>query len=158
MEGGSKFKMYLHDAVRLLTEHDIYGITTLYQFLNPEDPPIDINNESLKLWQEILANPSVSMLGYEYDDEVVSCCTLCVIPNMSRGMKPFSLIENVVTHPNYRKRGFATTLLKTAQSIAWELGCYKVMLLTGSQQESTLLFYKKCGFSVDKKKGFVVYR
>ena len=107
---------------------------------------------------EILANPSVSMLGYEYNGgEVVSCCTLCVIPNMSRGMKPYGLLENVVTHPKYRRKGFATTLLKTAQSIAWELGCYKIMLLTGSQQESTLLFYKKCGFLADRKQGLVVY-
>lgn len=150
--------MYLHDAIRLLTEHDIYAIATLYQFLNPDDSPIDINNESLTVWQEILANPSVSMLGYEYDDEVVSCCTLCVIPNMSRGMKPYGLIENVATHPDYRKRGFATTLLNTAQSIAWELGCYKVMLLTGSKKESTLKFYKKCGFLAEKKQGFVSYR
>ena len=150
--------MHLHKSVRLLAQHDIYAITNLYQFLNPDDPPIDINNESLKVWQEILDNPSVLMLGYEYDNVVVSCCTLCVIPNMSRGMKPYGLIENVVTHPDYRKRGFATTLLKTAQSMAWELGCYKVMLLTGSKKESTLRFYENCGFLVDKKQGFVVYR
>lgn len=156
--------MAVHDTlatftpIRVLAQSDIYAITNLYQFLNPDDPPIAINDESLRVWQEILENPSVSMLGYECDGEVVSCCTLCVIPNMSRGMKPYGLIENVVTHPDYRKRGLATTLLKTAQSIAWELGCYKVMLLTGSKRESTLAFYKKCGFLVDKKKGFVVYR
>ena len=150
--------MYLHESVRLLTQHDIYAIANLYQFLNPDDLPIIVNDSSLTVWQEILENPSVSMLGYEYDGEVVSCCTLCVIPNMSRGMKPFGLIENVVTHPDYRKRGFATTLLKTAQSTAWELGCYKVMLLTGSKKESTLEFYKKCGFLADRKQGLVVYR
>ena len=149
--------MYLQESVRLLTQHDIYAIANLYQFLNPDDPPIIVNDSSLTVWQEILKNPSVSMLGYEYDGEVVSCCTLCVIPNMSRGMKPYGLLENVVTHPEYRRRGFATALLKTAQSLAWELDCYKVMLLTGSKQESTLRFYEKCGFLADRKQGLVMY-
>ncbi len=53
--------MYIHDAIRVLAQPDIYAITNLYQFLNPDDPPIDINDESLRVWQEILENPSVSM-------------------------------------------------------------------------------------------------
>ena len=29
--------MYLHESVRLLTQHDIYATANLYQFLNPDD-------------------------------------------------------------------------------------------------------------------------
>jgi hypothetical protein len=37
----------------------------------------------------------------------------------------------------------------------WEDGCYKVMLLTGRQDEATLRFYEKVGFRRGVKTGFV---
>jgi hypothetical protein len=45
-------------------------------------------------------------------------------------------------------------MTETLQS-AWDAGCYKVMLLTGSRRPSTHAFYRACGFSGDDKTGFV---
>ncbi|MEE0157694.1 MAG: hypothetical protein UER27_10665 [Acutalibacteraceae bacterium] len=39
--------------------------------------------------------------------------------------------------------------------MAAENGCYKVMLLTGSKQESTLRFYERCGFDRHAKTAFL---
>lgn len=64
------------------------------------------------------------------------------------------VIENVVTHEDYRKRGFASALLDKATEIAKEFNCYKVFLETGSQKESTLNFYSSCGFAMDQKHSF----
>ena len=89
--------------------------------------------------------------------ELVSTCTLTMIPNLTRMGRPYGLIENVVTHPDYRKQGLGTQVLRYALNIAWEHGCYKVMLMTGSKREETLLFYEKVGFKRDIKTGFVAY-
>jgi len=45
--------------------------------------------------------------------------------------------------------------MNRASEIAAEHGCYKIMLLTGSKQESTLRFYENCGFNKDEKTGFI---
>ena len=49
----------------------------------------------------------------------------------------------------------APALLQEATRLAREAGCYKIMLLTGSKQESTLRFYEQNGFRRGEKTGFL---
>lgn len=46
-------------------------------------------------------------------------------------------------------------MLKHALSLAWSRNCYKVMLMTGSKQESTMRFYEQAGFARGEKTGFI---
>jgi GNAT superfamily N-acetyltransferase len=88
-------------------------------------------------------------------DRLVATCNLTIIPNLTRGARPYGIIENVVTHPTYRQRGLSTKVLRYALTIAWQQNCYKVMLLTGSKQEETLQFYERAGFERGIKTGLI---
>ena len=46
-------------------------------------------------------------------------------------------------------------MLQHALDIAGSQNCYKVMLMTGSKQESTLRFYEGAGLVRGEKTGFV---
>ena len=59
--------------------------------------------------------------------------------------------------PQAVARGLATVVLQAALREAWEHGCYKVMLATGSKRETTLHFYEQAGFIRGVKTGFVAY-
>jgi predicted GNAT family acetyltransferase len=80
----------------------------------------------------------------------VASCTLVVIPNLTRGGRPYALIENVVTRADQRNYGFGSAILKAATERAWDQNCYKVMLMTGSKNPATLNFYKSAGFEQTK--------
>lgn len=69
--------------------------------------------------------------------------------------RPFGLIENVVTYSEYRNRGYGTAILQKAVETAKENNCYKVMLLTGRKEKSTLRFYERARFERGVKTGFV---
>jgi len=88
---------------------------------------------------------------------LVASCTLIVVPNLTRGGRPYGLIENVVTHAHFRKRGFGKQVLAAASSAAWDAGCYKVILMTGSTKPETLKFYAEAGFE-QSKTGFQMRR
>jgi GNAT superfamily N-acetyltransferase len=89
---------------------------------------------------------------------LVSSCTLAIIPNLSRGARPYGVIENVVTHVTHRRTGLGRAVLHAALDRAWSAGCYKVMLATGSRKETTLSFYEAAGFQRGGKAYFEVRR
>ena len=85
------------------------------------------------------------------DGKVVSSVQMAIIESLTHNVRSFAVIENVVTHAEYRNRGYASALLERASEIARERGCYKVFLETGSNRESTLNFYRNNGFVIDEK-------
>ena len=115
--------------------------------------------QDLTPWREKLfrfaANPFYNILVLETEHTVVSTVTLVIVENLTHDMRPYALIENVVTHHAHRGKHYASALIRRACEIAAENNCYKVMLLTGSKQESTLRFYENCGFDRHAKTAFL---
>ena len=136
-------------SIRAALPSDLEGLAALYPHLNPSDEPIarDLAASRLDAIKQI---PGSEVLLGLLDHKPVATCTLIVIPNLTRGGKPYGLIENVVTHVGYRGRGYGTRILHAAVAAAWDAGCYKVMLMTGSKQPSTLRFYESAGFEQTK--------
>ena len=136
---------------------DLPGIQALYLHLNAEDPPADPAKAG-PAWESLLHSGLTTVLVAETGGELVASCTLVVIPNISRGARPYALIENVVTHAGHRRKGLGHAVLAAALDRAWEAGCYKVMLATGSTEEGTLRFYEGAGFERGGKTFFQIRR
>lgn len=111
--------------------------------------------QDLSLWQNMLdkfaQDENMYLLVLEIDKQVVASVQMAIIESLTHNVRPFAIVENVVTHANYRNRGYASALLTKATEIAKEKGCYKMSLETGSNKESTLNFYRKNGFAIDTK-------
>lgn len=141
---------------RLINSNELDMLLELYTHLNPEDPDISGKTETRDLWLSIYNDPGQFIFVIEKDGCLVASCTLVTVSNLTRGGRSYGLIENVVTHSNYRERGYGKAVLEMAVEAAREKGCYKVMLLTGRKDEGTLSFYEKAGFERGLKIGFCV--
>jgi GNAT superfamily N-acetyltransferase len=139
--------------IRSLKLDDLDALLKLYTHLPEADFPAPDRSRLEQVWQLILSNPMLDCLGLAQAGRVVSTCTLTITPNLTRGATPYGQIENVVTHPDFRRRGLGQTLIRHALQLAWEQRCYKVMLLTG--QTAAHHFYEECGFQKGLKTGFV---
>ena len=142
-------------TIRKIRKDELSGLLSLYRHLHPNEP---VTTDVERLWQRILADPQLHYLVAEAAGQLVSSCTLAIIPNLTRNARPYGLIENVVTHSNFRRQGIGTRILHTALELAWAQDCYKVMLLTGRKDEATLRFYQQAGFEAGVKTGFVARR
>lgn len=142
--------------VRNIEHNELEKLLYLYTLLHPEDPVVEKGETLKKLWDEIYNDPSLYYFVVEENEQIISSCTISIIKNLTRNLRPYGLIENVVTHPDYRNRGLGTMVLKKAIDVAMDNNCYKVMLLTGSKKEETLRFYVKAGFSMGIKTGFIM--
>lgn len=136
-------------VIRAAELGDLPGLLAVYRELNPADPVID-GTRAKERFEAILSQPGMTVFIGHAGKAAASSVTLIVIPNLTRNGASYAVIENVVTAAAYRQQGYGRALIEHAVRAAWEAGCYKVMLLTGSKDPATLRFYENCGFTQDK--------
>lgn len=142
-------------AIRPLTHDDLDALLDLYYHLHANDVPLPERNDVEQVWRTALAMPGSRYYGAFDDSTLVAACAITVIPNLTRGCRPYSVIENVVTHEDHRRRGWGRAVMTAALDFAWSQRCYKVMLLTGRKDESVWRFYESLGFDRHDKIAFV---
>jgi GNAT superfamily N-acetyltransferase len=142
--------------VRLAIRRDLPALLELYRQLGTEQP-LELGPEAEAVWSRILDQPGVFAYVADVDGVVAGTVTLVVVPNLTWSGRPYSLIENVVTLDSYRRRGIGSALMKHAMAEAARMGCFKVMLFTGSRRESTHAFYRGVGLDPGSKTAYVRY-
>jgi GNAT superfamily N-acetyltransferase len=142
-------------TVRSARRDELDELLELYQQLNPDDPELDPEAVSDQ-WDGMVADDDLDIVVVEGDDRLVATCLLSVTENLTRGARPFALVENVVTREGCRGEGFGTRCVEAAVERARDRDCYKVMLLTGSDEAWKHDFYESCGFDREAKTGFTL--
>ena len=140
--------------LREAKHEDLQEILELYLFLHEDSIPED--TEYLRsTWQQILEDRNHHLIVCEVEGKIVSSCVCVIIPNLTRNVRPYAFVENVVTHGEHRGKGYATACLDYAKKLAEQENCYKIMLLTGSKNPKTLQFYENAGYNSSDKTAFI---
>lgn len=140
--------------VREIKENELNDVLKLYLYLHDDSIP-EMSKHLKETWKMIVNDPNHHIIVNEIDGKIVSSCVCVIIPNLTRNVRPYAFVENVVTHADYRGKGYATECLNYSKKIAKESNCYKMMLLTGSKEDSTLRFYRNAGYNSEDKTAFV---
>ena len=140
--------------IREANKNDLDEILQLYLYLHEKSIPED-SGRLRNTWNNIINDSNYHLIGCEVEGKIVASCVCVIIPNITRNVRPYAFIENVVTHGEYRKKGYGTACLNYARQIAEENNCYKMMLLTGSKEESVLHFYRNVGYNSADKTAFI---
>ena len=140
--------------IREIKKSELEELLNLYTHLHEKKLP-EINENLIKTWNYILDDENYNIIVCEENGKIVSSCVCVIIPNLTRNVRPYALVENVVTHSSYRGKGYATNCLDFAENLARKANCYKIMLYTGSKKTEILNFYKKAGYSSTDKTAFI---
>lgn len=142
------------NMIREIKENELQELLELYTHLHELGVP-EYSENLEKTWNTICNDENHHIIVCEVDGKIVSSCVCVIIPNLTRNIRPYAFIENVVTHADYRGKGYATMCLNYAKELAQKADCYKMMLLTGSKNDKTLNFYKKAGYNSKDKTAFI---
>lgn len=140
--------------VREINANELTLLLELYLHLHEDSVP-EVTEHLKITWQTIIQDENHHIIVNEIDGRIVSSCVCVIIPNLTRNVRPYAFVENVVTHTDYRGRGYATDCLNYAKEIAKQMNCYKMMLLTGSKKETTFKFYRNAGYNSTDKTAFI---
>ena len=136
-------------AIRKAGIEHLPSILALYAQLNPDDPRPNAEMAA-ETWRRILGSDLITVHIAESAGAAVASCAVMIVPNLTRNLRPFALIENVVADARFRGQGLGKRVLHAAVEQAWSAGCYKVMLQTRRKDKAVLGFYGSCGFSRGK--------
>lgn len=150
----AEFNLSTDHIIREAAMSDFDSIMELYTYLH-DNPLPEKTVEVMDVWNNIISNDNHHLIVAEVDGVIVSTCVCVITPNLTHNQRPYAFVENVVTHPDYRNRGLATACLDHVKTIATEERCYKLMLLSGSKQDTTLRFYEHAGYNRNDKTAFV---
>lgn len=143
--------------IRPLVAADLDALLALYRQLHPADEALS-PALAAETWARISSDPGQIYLGAFVDERLAAACNAVVVPNLTRGARPYALIENVVTDSRFRRRGLGSELMCALIERCWERGCYKVMLMSSATRDEAHRFYTALGFDGDGKRAFVMKR
>ncbi len=142
-------------SMRALEFADLDPLLALYEELHPDDDPLPDRSVVEETWRGIVGDRAQIQLGAFVGAELASACGATVVANLTRGARPYALIENVVTAAAFRRRGIGSALMRRLLDACWARRCHKVMLMSALTRSEIHGFYDALGFERSKQ-AFVI--
>jgi GNAT superfamily N-acetyltransferase len=143
--------------VRSVFEKDLEGLLQLYAHLRNDEHIPKLDSNTVSMWQRILSTQNHQVIVAENENILVATCSITIVPNLTRGVRPYAILENVVTDRRFRRQGFARACIEYAIELAMEANCYKIMLTTGLSNNVAHELYKKTGFLENERQAYVLW-
>lgn len=141
--------------IRKAEIEDLTEILELYSYLFKNENYFEEDQFKEKC-KEIINFNGLDYFILIHQGKIAASCNIAIIPNLSRNQMSYALIENVITHPNHRRKGFGRSIIEYAIEYARNHNCYKIMPLSTASKDREIAhrFYEEIDFDGNSKKGF----
>ncbi len=137
--------------IRKAKDKDLSSILQLYAHLGMDDGSILTLKQALKIFGRIQTYPDYNLYIAVAKGKVIGTFALLVMDNLGHTGTRSGVVEEVVVHPDYRRRGIGGRMMKFAVDYCRKRDCYKMALSSNVQREDAHRFYEALGF---KKHGY----
>jgi GNAT superfamily N-acetyltransferase len=143
-------------TVRLAHEDDLASLLELFAAseVSAHVEPIE---RARAIWAETIASDATHVFVAVEGERVAATCMLITAPNLLRGGRRLGVLENVVSHPDFRGGGYGREVVEAALQAAWDKGCFQVMMQSGRQDPAVHRFYEGRGFIPGLRTAYTVH-
>ena len=106
----------LAQAADLASLLDLYRAAEVSSSAEPKE-------KAEQIWLEMLSHESISVFVSAVDAQIVATCMLITAPNLLRAGRQHGFLENVVTHPEFRRQGHGRAVVHAALAAPWTKEC-----------------------------------
>lgn len=142
---------------RLAVSSDLSPILDLFARANVS-AHVEPIERARRIWANTMAREGVFVFVSDAGGRIAATCTLITVPNLLREGRKHGFIENVVTHPDFQRRGHGSAVVRAALERAWAEDCHHVLLQSGRTDPGVHRFYERCGFEGGLRIGYVARR
>jgi GNAT superfamily N-acetyltransferase len=133
------------------TGRDLPSILALYTHLGMDDGSILTLKEAKRIFNRIKTYPDYKLYIARVDEEIVGTFALIIMDNIGHMGALSGIVEDVVVHPDYRRKGIGRRMMEFAMDYCRKKGCYKMTLSSNLNRIDAHRFYRSLGF---KKHGY----
>jgi GNAT superfamily N-acetyltransferase len=144
-------------VARLARASDLASLLALFA-VSEVSAPAQPHDRAERIWQETLAQPGVHVFVADDGDRITASCMLVTAPNLLRGGRRHGFLENVVSHPELRGRGYGKAVVQAALAHAWASDCHHVLMQSGRADPRVHAFYEAQGFAPGLRVAYVARR
>ena len=143
-------------TVRLAIEGDLASLLELFACaeVSAHAQPIE---RARAIWAETIASDAADVFVAIEGERVAATCMLITAPNLLRGGRRLGVLENVVSHPDFRRGGYGRAVVEAALQAAWDKDCFHVLMQSGREDPAVHQFYKDRGFLPRLRTAYVVH-
>ena len=143
-------------TVRFAREDDLASLLDLFAVseVSAHAQPIERARE---IWAETLAGDAADVFVAVADQRVAATCMLITAPNLLRGGRRHGYLDNVVSHPDFRRGGYGRAVVEAALRAAWDKDCHHVLMQSGRQDPAVRRFYEARGFVAGLRTAYVAH-
>ena len=94
----------------------------------------------------LAANPDARVVGARHGGRLAGAACGFLCPDIVGACRPFLVVENVVTAPDWRRRGVGRLLMDALEAWGHERGCSYAMLVSGPARREAHAFYAALGY------------
>lgn len=136
---------------------DLDGLLALHVAQGNRTPGPPTEREAAA-WNRMHATPDLAVYLAVFADAIVGTATAMALPHITYGCAPTLFVEAVLVHPNWRRHGIATALMRRVLADAAAAGCHKIQLLSHKRHSADGAhdLYRNLGF-VAEAEGFRLY-
>ncbi|MGE3829704.1 MAG: GNAT family N-acetyltransferase [Parvibaculaceae bacterium] len=142
---------------RLARAYDLSSLLSLFA-VSEVSATVQPQERAERIWQELLGEQSVHVFVADDHERIAATCMLITAPNLLREGKRHAFLENVITHPELRGRGYGKAVVQAALAHAWATNCYHVMMQSGRKDPRVRAFYEGLGFELGHRSAYVARR
>jgi GNAT superfamily N-acetyltransferase len=136
---------------------DLAGLLALFR-VSEVSAAVEPLERAEAILARTLSRDGLTVFVADSGADIVATCMLITAPNLLRSGRQHAFLENVVTHPDFRGRGFGRAVVLAALASAWEQDCHHVFLQSGRVDPRVHRFYEGCGFAPGLRTAYVAKR
>lgn len=144
-------------AARVANASDLPSLLTLFA-ASEVSRAVEPHVRAEHIWAETLAQPGVTVFVSTEGDRIAATCMPITAPNLLRSGRRHGFLENVVTHPDLRGRGYGRAVVQAALAHAWANDCHHVLMQSGRADPRVHAFYEGLGFVPGIRVAYVAKR
>jgi ribosomal protein S18 acetylase RimI-like enzyme len=137
--------------IRPATKHDLPAIANLYALFWGDQSDLAAMEKRFEDMERI---GNHVLLCAEYDGKIIGTIMGNICPDFYGTCDPYLVMENLITHPDYRHMGAAGKLLIELEHIGKTKNCTQIIFITEKDRKDAIGFYESQGYDSKSHVGF----